>query len=112
MHGMLAKDYKERFTTAQIRKSIWFKRHRLALEEDFFEKVPAIQRERKHNSSSCYAALCRMHDVSRYVPALPGHGNLSTKNRLRGRFSGSKSRQATGKRFLGPNFRQESRTGF
>ena len=70
MHGMLAKDYKERFTTAQIRKSIWFKRHRLALEEDFFEKVPAIQRELKHNSSSCYAALCRMHDVPRYVPAL------------------------------------------
>jgi hypothetical protein len=70
MHGMLAKDYKERFTTAQIRKSIWFKRHRLALDEDFFEKVPAIQRELKHNSSSCYAALCRMHGIPRYVPAL------------------------------------------
>ena len=37
-----------------------------------------------------------------------GLGNLSTKNR----FSGSESRQATGQRFLGPNFRQESRTGF
>ncbi|CBY08855.1 unnamed protein product [Oikopleura dioica] len=71
MHGMLAKDYKERFTTAQIRKSIWFKRHRLALEEDFFEKVPAIQRELKKNSSSCYAALCRMHDVPSEEELLP-----------------------------------------
>jgi hypothetical protein len=39
-------------------------------------------------------------------------GNLFTKNRLRDRFSGSKSRQVTGQRFAGPNFRQESRTGF
>ena len=63
MHGMLAKDYTQRFTTAQIRKSIWFQRHRPALEPDFFEKVPAIQKELKQNSSSCYAALCRMHDI-------------------------------------------------
>ena len=41
-----------------------------------------------------------------------GLGNLSTKNRLRDRFSGSKSRQVTGQRFSGRNFRQESRTGF
>ena len=39
-------------------------------------------------------------------------GNLSTKNRVRDRFSGSESRQSTGQRFLGPNFRQENRTGF
>jgi hypothetical protein len=41
-----------------------------------------------------------------------GLGNLSKKNRLRDRFSSSKSRQVTGQRFLRPNFRQESRTGF
>ena len=34
------------------------------------------------------------------------------KNRLRDRFSGSKSRQVTGQRFSGANFRQKSRTGF
>ena len=38
--------------------------------------------------------------------------NLSKKNKLRDRFSGSKSRQVTGQRFSRPNFRQESRTGF
>ena len=42
----------------------------------------------------------------------PGLGNLSTKNRLRDRFFGEKSRQVTGQRFPGPNLRQESRTGF
>ena len=41
-----------------------------------------------------------------------GLGNLSTKNRLRDRLSGSKSRQATGQGFSGPYFRQESRTVF
>jgi hypothetical protein len=41
-----------------------------------------------------------------------GIGNLSTKNRVRDRSSGSESEQATGQRFLGPNFRQESKTGF
>ena len=41
-----------------------------------------------------------------------GLGNLSTKNRLGDRFSGSKCRQVSGQRFSGPNFRQESRTGF
>ena len=66
IHGMLAKDFKERFTTAQIRKTVWFKRHRPALEHDFFEKVAAIQKELKQNSSSCLAALCRMHDVPRF----------------------------------------------
>ena len=38
-----------------------------------------------------------------------GLGNLSIKNRLRDRFSCSNCRQVTGP---GPNFRQESRTGF
>ena len=38
--------------------------------------------------------------------------NLSIKNRLRDRVSGSKSRQATGQRFSETNFRLESRTGF
>ena len=42
----------------------------------------------------------------------PGLGNLFTKNRLKDRFSGSKCRQVTGQRISGPNFRQESRTGF
>ena len=41
-----------------------------------------------------------------------GLGNLSAKNRLKDRFSGSKSRQITGQGFSGQNFRQESRTGF
>ena len=45
-------------------------------------------------------------------PSLSGIGNLSTKNRLRDRFSGSKFRQVTGQRFSGPKIRQESRTGF
>ena len=43
---------------------------------------------------------------------MAGLSNLSLKNRLRDRSSGSKSRQATGQRFSGPIFRQESRTGF
>jgi hypothetical protein len=34
------------------------------------------------------------------------------KNRFRDRFYGSKSRQVTGKRILGPNLRKKSRTGF
>jgi hypothetical protein len=41
-----------------------------------------------------------------------GLGNLSTKNRVRDRISGSNSRQVSGQGFSGPNFRQESRTGF
>ena len=46
------------------------------------------------------------------ISGKPGLGNLSIKNRLRDRFSGSKSRQVAGQRFSEPNFRQESRTGF
>jgi hypothetical protein len=34
-----------------------------------------------------------------------GLGNLSSKNGIRDRFSGSKSRQVTGQEFSGPNFR-------
>ena len=42
----------------------------------------------------------------------PGLDNLSSKNRLRDRFSGSKFRQVPGQGFSGPSFREESRTGF
>jgi hypothetical protein len=42
----------------------------------------------------------------------PGLGNLSSKNRHRDRFSGSKCKQVTGQRFSGPKFRQGKRTGF
>ena len=51
--------------------------------------------------------------VSRWLSIFfPGLGNLSIKNRLRDRFSGSKSRQVTGQGFSEPNFRQESRKDF
>jgi hypothetical protein len=43
---------------------------------------------------------------------LSGLVNLSSRNRLRDRFFGSKSTQDTGQRFSGTNFRQESITGF
>ena len=47
-----------------------------------------------------------------HIVHCPGLGNLSTKNRVRDRFSGSESRQATGQGLSGPNFRHESKTGF
>jgi hypothetical protein len=37
--------------------------------------------------------------VYKYIEYKAGLGNLSTKNRVRDRFSGSQSRQATGQRF-------------
>ena len=46
------------------------------------------------------------------INRLTGFGNLSIKNRLRDRFSGSKSRQVTSQRYSWRNLRQKSRTGF
>ena len=53
-----------------------------------------------------------MRIVALFAALEAGLGNLSTKNRLRDRFSSSKSRQVTGQRFSGPNFGQDSRKGF
>ena len=73
-----------------------------------------------HVTSSCCATISKMSDCykrnvrfSRMSHAvLLASATCIQKNRLRDRFSGSKSRQVTGQRFIRPNFRQESRTGF
>ena len=54
--------------------------------------------------SSVVGWVRKLASVVKSAQVCSGGSNLSKKNRLRDRFSGSKSRQATGQRFSGPNF--------
>ena len=81
---MLLKDFNARFTLAQIRGSVWFKRRHPPLTVDHFEqvlfslysqyfkipkKVTSVRRELNNCSTTCFAALCHMHGQE--APQMP-----------------------------------------
>jgi len=61
LRGMLMKDFNARFTLAQIRSSVWFKRRHPPLTVDHFSQVTEVRRELNNCSTTCFAALCHMH---------------------------------------------------
>lgn len=60
--GMLLKDFNARFTLNQIRDSVWVKRRHPAICPDHFENVARIKREMNPCSTTCYNALCHLHN--------------------------------------------------
>lgn len=69
LRGMLLKDFNARFTLAQIRGSVWFKRRHPPLTVDHFEQVTSVRRELNNCSTTCFAALCHMHGQE--APQMP-----------------------------------------
>ena len=59
---MLLKDFNARFTLSQIRDSVWVKRRHPAICPDHFEDVARIKREMNPCSTTCYNALCHLHN--------------------------------------------------
>ena len=74
---------------------------------DILEITAKYQITQSTNSNCPKKLLFLMNLICRVSPLETSLGNLSLKN-----ISCSKSRQVTGRRFSGPNFRQKSRTGF
>ena len=62
LRGMLLKDFNARFTLNQIRDSVWVKRRHPAICPDHFENVARIKREMNPCSTTCYNALCHLHN--------------------------------------------------
>jgi len=79
LRGMLEKDFSTRFSLAQIRKAVWFRRRHPKIEPDHFENIESIRRELNNCSTTAFNALSRLHNQ----PSNPSlHEQLPTINIL------------------------------
>lgn len=62
LRGMLEKHFDERFSLNQIRNSVWFRRRHPKIGSDHFSDIAAIKRELNDCSTTCFNALCRLHN--------------------------------------------------
>lgn len=85
LRGMLLKDFNARFTLSQIRDSVWVKRRHPAICPDHFANVARIKREMNPCSTTCYNALCHLHNqpgLEKEEENLPTLDILETIDRL------------------------------
>jgi len=66
LRGMLEKNFEDRFSLNQIRNSVWFRRRHPKIGSDHFSEIAAIKRELNDCSTTCFNALCRLHNQPRH----------------------------------------------